>query len=178
MRDPLGMFLLRWRIRAVLPHVQGNLLDIGCGTNDLVGTFRSYGGNGTGVDVYQWGTVDCVVENSASLPFNDGEFDTVTIIGALNHIPNREEVLKEANRVLASNGKLILTMLSPHISKLWHKVRSQWDADQKERGMKEGELYGISRKDMHNLLDRTGFRVSYEHRFMFAINRLTVASIV
>ena len=39
-------WFLNARIRAVLPRVRGRLLDIGCGTNELV---RRYG-NGVGVD--------------------------------------------------------------------------------------------------------------------------------
>jgi len=86
---PVRKILLRWRVRMVLPHIRGRLLDIGCGTNLLV---RPYDGEGIGVDVYQWGDVDLVVEDSAKLPFESGEFDTVTIISAINHIPPIEEM--------------------------------------------------------------------------------------
>ena len=84
--DWIGAWLERRRIAAVLPHVRGRLLDIGCGANHLV---RGYG-NGVGADVYDWGDVDCLVEDSASLPFSDGAFDTISIVAALNHVRNRE----------------------------------------------------------------------------------------
>jgi ubiquinone/menaquinone biosynthesis C-methylase UbiE len=42
------------------------------------------------VSMSRLGSVDYVVENSAKLPFDDASFDTVTIIAALNHIPNRK----------------------------------------------------------------------------------------
>ena len=76
MKDRLGQWLLRQRIRAVMPSIRGRLLDLGCGTNQLVG---AYPGDGVGVDVHQWGGVDCVVDDSSDLPFDDGSFDTVTI---------------------------------------------------------------------------------------------------
>src|SRR3989338_7316306 len=107
MKDPLGKFLLRLRIKAALPHIHGRLLDIGCGTNVLI---KNHYPNGIGVEVYDWGTVDLVVANTAHLPFANGEFDTVAIIATLNHIPNRAEVLLEAHRVLALNGRLLITM--------------------------------------------------------------------
>lgn len=66
----------------MLPNVKGRLLDIGCGNNMLVKAW----GNEIGVDVFNWPGVDMVVEDCAKLPFTDGEFDTVTIIAALNHI--------------------------------------------------------------------------------------------
>ena len=58
MRDRIGRFVIAWRTRVVLPHIRGRLLDVGCGLNELV---KAYTGEGTGVDVYQWGDVDLVV---------------------------------------------------------------------------------------------------------------------
>jgi SAM-dependent methyltransferase len=172
MKDRLGKVLLEWRIKTVLPHIQGRLLDIGCGTNQLV---RAYKGEGVGVDVYQWEGVDYVVDNTANLPFQNQEFDTVTIIASLNHIPNRQDVLIEAHRVLKENGRVIITMIPPHISEIWHILRKPWDADQHERGMKEGEVYGLTKKEVISLLEQAGFQIDRESGFMLGINRLTIA---
>lgn len=171
MKDALGKFLVNWRVRTVLPYVKGRLLDIGCGMNELV---RLYS-NGVGVDVYQWGTVDLVVENTAELPFDDESFDTVTIIAALNHIPNRQEVLREAHRLLCVNGQIIVTMIPPHLSKIWHFFRRPWDADQKERGMVHGEVFGFTREEVQKLLTEADFDIILEKRVMFHINCVTVA---
>jgi len=172
MKDKLGKFLMNWRIREVLPHIQGRILDIGCGTNDLT---DAYAGEGIGVDVHQWGNVDLVVEDTAVLPFENGEFDTVTIVAALNHIPNRDEVLKEVYRVLKCNGIVIVTMIPPQISRIWHFLREPWDVDQKERGMKEGEVFGLTKKEMRVLLAKAGFEIDREVNFMLGINHLTIA---
>jgi len=173
MNDKLGKYLLNWRVKTVLPYIEGKLLDIGCGTNHLV---KNYSGDGVGVDVYKWDNVDLVVENTADLPYKNNSFDTVTILAALNHIPNRTEVLSEANRVLKKEGKLIITMIPPTISAIWHKIREPWDEDQHERGMKEGEVYGLTHKQIKNLLSEAGFRISYTKRFMLKINLLVVSS--
>ena len=172
MKDTLGSYLLNWRIKAVLPHIHGRLLDIGCGTNDLV---KSYEGEGIGIDVYQWGDVDLVVDDSSKLPFENETFDTVTIIAALNHIPNRHEVLVEAHRVLRPNGRIIITMIPPKISAIWHFLRSPWDADQAERQMKPGEVFGLTPGEVRNLSLEAGFDIRFERKFMFGINRITVA---
>jgi len=171
MKDRLGVLLKAWRIRAVLPHVSGELLDIGCGTNDLV---RAYG-HGVGVDVNAWEKVDVLVEDSAHLPFEAEQFDTVTIVAALNHISNRREVLAEAHRVLRPGGRLVTTMIPPTISALWHLLRHPWDADQKQRGMKQGEVYGLTRRRVRDLLGEAGFHVVREKRFMLGVNCLTAA---
>ncbi len=46
------------RVGMVLKHVRGRLLDIGCGKNRLARAYREKGGDGIGVDVYDWGNVD------------------------------------------------------------------------------------------------------------------------
>ena len=171
MNDRLGKHLLHWRIRTVRPHVRGRLLDIGCGANELV---RGYGNGSVGVDVHQWGDVDLVVPDTAKLPYEDASFDTVSILAALNHIPNRAEVLREALRVLRPGGRIILTMIPPTISQVWHFLRRPWDADQTERGMKDGEVWGLTPAAVRNLLTGAGFEIDREQRFMLGINRLTI----
>lgn len=175
MKDRLGKILLNKRIKAVLPHVSGRLLDIGCGTNSLV---KTYNGNGVGVDVFQWGGADLIVKDTSSLPFDSGSFDTITIIASLNHIPNREAVLAEAHRLLTKDGTLIVTMIPPVVSRVWHFLRKPWDADQHERGMKPGEVYGIPAKRVKQLLSQSGFNVISEEYISFpGFNRLTIAKI-
>lgn len=169
MKDPLGIFLMNWRISAVLPFIKGKLLDIGCGTNQLV---RRYG-NGTGVDVYPWENIDLLVEDTSKLPFKAETFDTITIIAALNHIPNRQDVLREVFRLLKNDGILIITMINPRISKIWHFLRSPWDADQNERGMKEGEVYGFTRQELNTLLNSSNFQIIFEKPFMLHLNLVT-----
>ncbi len=171
-KDALGRRLCAWRVRTVLPHVRGRFLDIGCGTNQLV---RSYPGDGLGVDVFQWGDVDLVVEDTAALPLDDESFDTVSIVAALNHIPNRREVLMEANRVLRRGGRICITMIPPRLSTVWHRLRRPWDADQGERQMKPGEVYGLTPNEVDGLLSGAGFGAVFSKRFMLRINRLTVA---
>jgi len=163
-RDLLGNVLREWRNRAILPHISGRLLDIACGTNKLV---RSYKGQGLGLDIFQWGDVDVVVENSSKLPFGECEFDTITIIGSLNYIPNRVEVLREVRRLLRPTGKLIVTMISPRVGKMWSLLRSPMHT--------EDGLSGLPPEEVRALLNGAGLKIASEKRFMVGMNRLTVA---
>jgi SAM-dependent methyltransferase len=172
MKDRLGSFLRDWRVRTVLPHVTGRLLDIGCHENHLV---RSYPHPGVGVDVHPWTNVDVVVEDTSKLPFADAEFGTVTIVASLNHIPNRADVLRETRRILQPEGRLIVTMIPPRVSAVWHLLRRASDDDLTERGMKPGEVYGLSARQVRKLVTEAGFDIVLERPFMFGINRLTVA---
>jgi len=169
--DKLGELLYRQRIKVVRPYIKGRLLDLGCGVNKLV---RQYG-NGVGVDVFQFGNADIILEDTSRMPFADNHFDTITMLASLNHIPNREIVLREVWRILKFDGLIIITMIPLWISILWHFLRQPWDRDQRERQIKDGEVYGLSKKQVRNLLVAAGFKIIAEKKFMFLINNLTIA---
>jgi SAM-dependent methyltransferase len=170
MHDALGEALAKRRLKAVLPHVSGRLLDVGCGSNQLV---RHYA-NGVGVDVHPWAGADVVVSDTASLEWESGSFDTITIVAALNHIPNRAAVLTECRRVLRPGGRVVITMLTPRTSRIWHWLRAPWDADQRDRGMKAGEVYGFTAAEVLDLFRRAGFTLLSQERFMLGLNRVYV----
>jgi SAM-dependent methyltransferase len=166
MHDALGEALAKRRVAAVLPHVSGRLLDIGCGSNGLV---RHYA-NGVGVDVHPWPGADMIVPDTAALGWESESFDTVTILAALNHIPNRAAVLNECRRVLRPGGRVVITMLTPRTSQIWHWLRAPWDADQRDRGMQPGEVYGFTSAQLLDMFRRAGFKLLGLHRFMLGLN--------
>jgi SAM-dependent methyltransferase len=170
MHDALGELLANRRLKAVIPHVRGRLLDLGCGSNRLV---RHYS-NGVGVDVHPWPGVDIVVSDTAALHWDSHSFDTITIVAALNHIPNRRCVLDECRRVLRPTGRVVVTMLTPRISRFWHRLRGSSDADQRERGMQPGEVYGFVSTDLIELFECAGFSLVLHRRFMLGLNGLYV----
>lgn len=157
------------RLWAVSPYLKGRLLDIGCGDNELV---RLYG-HGVGVDVYDWGGGALILPDCSRLPFPDRSFDTITILAALNHIPNRLEVLKEVYRLLAEDGRLLITMINPVISYVGHRFIWWWSED-KERGMEPGEVYGFWNKDLIALVARAGFKLALHKRFVYGLNNLFI----
>ncbi|MBN1346277.1 MAG: class I SAM-dependent methyltransferase [Phycisphaerae bacterium] len=160
------------RMEAVLSHVTGRLLDVGCGEgNELV---AAYGGGGLGVDVYPWEKTD-VLCDTRNMPLPDASFDTVTMVAVLNHIPQREVVLTECARVLRPGGKIVITMLSPLIGTIRHKM-ARWDRDQHEREMADGEAYGMTRAHVEELLGRTGFARVAHRRFLLGLNQLFVGT--
>lgn len=161
------------RTHLVLNEVKGKLLDIGCGNNALVKAYRQRGGAGLGVDVYKWQGVDQVIEDSGKLPFADSSFDSLSFVACINHIPNREKALQEACRVLNPDGLLIITNITPFLSRIWHAY-AFWDHDQHERGMAEGEVWGLTNKEMQALLTQAGFVIEKKILFSWGCNQLYV----
>jgi SAM-dependent methyltransferase len=160
------------RLRAVLPCLQGKLLDVGAGTNRLV---QAYGGPGIGVDVHDFGGGAQIVPDTRTLPFTNGSFDTVTYIACLNHIPYRLEALREGFRVLRPGGRLVATMINRFIGDIGHKI--WWYGEDRHRGgMLEGETGGLNVSEVRELLAAAGFRNVQFRRFCYGLNGLYVAT--
>jgi len=157
------------RLRVAMPWIQGRLLDIGAGHNTLVKRY----GNGVGVDAFEWGGGAIVVPDTSALPFPDASFDTVTFLACLNHIPNREQVLVEARRLLRPGGRLIATMIDPILGGVGHAI--WWYSEDKQRGgMKPGERGGLWNRDVIRMCANAGFRLVRHERFVYGMNNLHV----
>ena len=167
-------FLKDRRLKAVSQVIQGKLLDIGCGDNVLVRKYYPYG---LGVDVFNYyGQVDLVVESSAQIPLPSESFDTVTIVAALNHIPNYPATLREARRLLKPGGRIIITMPIGFPQRLWHKIAHDYDDDQVFRGIDESaERYYIPIQEIMAALQECGFEAGQRRRFLFGLNNLIMA---
>ena len=160
------------RHNIVLEHVKGKLLDVGCGENLLV---KQYG-NGVGVDVFPWKSIDALVYTT-HLPFPEKKFDTVTFMASVNHIPEdiRNKVLDEAFRVLKDDGQILITMITPKISYVGHNYLWGWrDPDIQDRGMKEGEEWGFSPKEISNVLKKSNLSIAEHKKFVYGLNHLYI----
>lgn len=168
--------LERIRIATALPYIKGRLLDIGCGYNNLVKNYKDYKeGKGIGVDVHPWPGVDQVVKNSACLDFPDKSFDTISFLASLNHIHNRDEVLKEAYRLLRPSGVLLITMIPSWIGNFWHYFSdSVWGEGKKGRTLKKGEVGGMAPSEVIKLAKEAGFVLKKRGKFMLGLNNLFV----
>ena len=96
------------------PAVGGNVLDFGCGTKPYESLF-SNATHYTGVDIEVSGhnhadsKVD-VFYDGKTLPFIDGNFDSVVSFEVFEHLFNIDEVLAEVSRVLKPGGRLLVTI--------------------------------------------------------------------
>ncbi len=101
------------------------LLDVGCGTGNLLHTLlhdplaeRLVGLDYSPVMAEKAGAkragerdthkIQVVVADSERLPFNDGAFDFVTCCNSFHHYPHQAEVIRGFRRVLKPGGRLIL----------------------------------------------------------------------
>ena len=167
---PRRMDLLEpWRHHVVLPFIRGRFLDLACGYNNLT---RGHG-SGVGADLFPWEGIDVRIGDAAQLPFRDGSFDTVSVVAALNHIPNREAALRAVMRVLRPGGRFLATMIGPRTGRIAHLIFHQDEA--RRGGMRHGEVDGIGPPEMRSMLQKAGFELEHEVPFQGGLNRLYVA---
>ncbi|AEM21046.1 Methyltransferase type 11 [Brachyspira intermedia PWS/A] len=118
----LDVFLRKYRINMVkstiIKYNDCKLLDIGCGWEArFLQSIENYISYGVGVDFKppelktdKLETIKLTLENK--LPFEDSSFDVVTMLAVLEHLTYADEILKEINRVLKKDGRLIITVPS------------------------------------------------------------------
>jgi len=164
------------RVATALKQCRGRVLDLGCGMNNLARRYRSEQGKAIGVDILPWLGAD-VVCDTTMLPFTDNYFDTVVMLACLNHIPRskREQVLREARRVLKDDGHLLITMINPVVGFFAHTIRHRYDLDQMERGMGTEEDNGLWGGEVKRLVAENGFCISQTVPFVFGLNHLYIA---
>lgn len=175
-------FIARMRFRAAYPHIRGGsrVCDVGCG---LDAAFLDYAADkiaiGVGVDDQveeglrgRWKRVRADLR--ADLPFGDGEFDHVVMLAVLEHLTEPEEVLREAHRVIAPGGSLIMTwpsaMVDPILNVLhkFHLISDEMESDEHQKRIPVDTLQAM--------LQRIGFRKFLHRHFEFGLNNLMVAS--
>lgn len=125
-------------------NIKGKTIDIGCGTKPYQNLFISTEYVGlefdTGIDNTKK-KADYFYEGKV-FPFRDREFDSAVTNQVLEHIFNPDEFLKEINRVLKPNGKLLLTV--PFV----------WDEHEQPFDFARYSSFGLKA-----LLNKNGFEV-------------------
>jgi SAM-dependent methyltransferase len=97
------------------------VLDVGCAKGALVCAFRDLGVVAFGVDVSQYAVSSApaflqpflrVVDlEHDSLPFEDGFFDFVTILGTIEYLRDHKHAIAELERVMVDGSSLLLTTI-------------------------------------------------------------------
>lgn len=116
----------RWRRRAVRdPH--GNVLDVACGTGDMVQELQKRGCLVTGVDLSEEmltiakskaPTATYMIADAEHLPFENDCFDAVTCAFGVRNFVHLEQGLGEMLRVLKPGGRMVILELATPDSKL------------------------------------------------------------
>ena len=110
----------RWKARLIaLAELRAGdrVLDLACGTGDIVFTAAGRARRGIGLDITHRmlqlasakrpGNVSLVTGDMLSLPFGDARFDVVTTGYGLRNVPDLRQAIQEIRRVLSPGGRLL-----------------------------------------------------------------------
>ncbi len=109
-----------WRRRAVR-ELQGNVLDVACGTGDMVVELMKHGCTVTGVDLSEEMMAIArkkapgatyIAADAEHLPFPDETFDAVTCAFGVRNFVHLEQGLHEMLRVLKPGGRMVILELA------------------------------------------------------------------
>lgn len=139
---------LRDAIISLAKHLNGRLLDVGCGSQPYRRYFQELDYVGLDIDTEanrQAGVADYFYDGS-HFPFADGAFDSVLCNQVLEHVFNPQEFLAEIGRVLRPGGRLLLTV--PFV----------WDEHEQPYDFARYTTFGL-----RHMFEQQGFRW-VEHR--------------
>lgn len=177
----LDHFIAKMRFRAAYPHLKAGsrVCDLGCGLEMAFLDFaEDKVAHGVGVDDQvesgthgRWQRVHADLR--ARLPFEDAQFDHVMMLAVFEHLTNPEAVLREANRILAPGGSLIMTwpaaLVDPILNVMhgFHLISDEMESDEHQKRLPVSEV--------RKMLEGVGFNDLTHRTFEMGLNNLMVA---
>lgn len=157
-----------------------NVLDLGCGAGPFIAAALEQGYvNCIGMD-YSGDILKKAVErlagrqfearlaqsNCEQIPIADQSLDMIVCLGVISYVPNREKALSEMNRILKSQGKLLITFrnfYNPIVYDPINLIRKLFGITAKSiRYEKKGDFVPgafLKPRDVRKWLESSGFRI-------------------
>jgi SAM-dependent methyltransferase len=121
----------RWtRAMRMLPSGTRRVLDLGCafgfGTRMLARDFQAIGVDAS--PVYLRRAVrarprpDYVLAAAHAVPLRNGAFDAVLLLDVIEHVPDERAVIREAARMVADGGTLVLSVPHAGLLRRWDSI--------------------------------------------------------
>jgi len=139
------------------------VLDVGCGNGTLIGALKRKGNaQALGIDISpkmidecrrKYADIDFYVTSGEKLPFENNRFDILTICCALHHLNAPGNFFREANRVLKTNGTLI-------VAEIWLPFGIRQIFNLLSPLYKAGDNKLFSHKRLKKLFTDNGFRIT------------------
>ena len=165
--------LLKYRIRTILPFVQGpSILDVGCGVGSLcralakqVETVIGLDGSSTKIsrarEINKAPNVSFVCDLFENWS-HSGKFQTITASGILEHIPNTHSFLKHCLDILSLDGRLIVVVpnalgLHKRIGKYMRLIDNFYTLTKADTA--KGHYHVFDRKQLEKEISLAGFQI-------------------
>jgi SAM-dependent methyltransferase len=168
----------KWKIISELVPLSGLLLDVGCYNCSFSGYL--HGIKYVGVDVNTQAIkearrkkIDVVLASCDFLPFKSESFDACSMIEVIEHLYFPGKAIREAQRILKPNGKLILT--TPNFANFINRVSLLIGLDIVPGLEQSQHIRFFTWKSLNGFLKRYGFELEERetHFLPFPSKRIT-----
>jgi len=171
-------FIQYWRMQVAarwIPH-GSRVLDIGCHQGEFLKMLGQKIAPSVGLDpLYQEngstrGHQFVSKEFHGGLPFEEASFDAIVLLATIEHMHEKSAIAREARRLLAKGGRVVITVPSPLVDKILSILLFLRVVD----GMSLEEHHGFSPDDLPDIFVSEGFRLQRKQKFQFGLNNLYV----
>jgi len=177
----LSRHIQKVRIRACVPFVRGDVLDLGCGDARILGLggerIKSY----CGVEFepahseklrgrFPQHTFFAANLEEDNFPF-ETMFDTVLMIALIEHIRNAERLIEQALSRLKPSGRIVITTPTPLGDRI-HTIGAHLGLFARSAIEHHVKIY--SKSDLEALAHRFNLKIEQYRTFEFGCNQLLV----
>jgi SAM-dependent methyltransferase len=138
------------KIKDLSKHINGQIIDFGCGRKPYMNLFNVKKYIGVDVEISGHDHLNSQIDvfyDGKNIPFDNNSFDSIICFEVLEHIFNPDEILIELNRILKNNGKALFS-----IPFCWNEHEIPYD-------YARYSSFGIK-----HLMEKNGFRVLEIHK--------------
>lgn len=102
-------------IKKVIPHYNGNVLDVGCGQSPYKFLLNASQAKYFGIDIvdankFDYQNSEITPFNGEDIPFDNENFEGVICTEVLEHVQNYQKLINEIFRVMKTGGTGIITI--------------------------------------------------------------------
>lgn len=170
-------FLQSWRERKVRTWLKpgARVLDVGCHQGEFLERLGSAIRDSVGLDPLARPRETATfalraVPFAEPLDFPAARFDAIVLLATLEHIRDKAPLAREARRLLAPGGRLIITVPSPRVDDIVHTLVRVGLAD----GMSLEEHHGFKPEHTEPIFCGAGLELEHHTTFQLGLNHLFV----
>jgi len=158
------------RIQEQIQEMYGVVYDLGCGTRPYEKAILEKADRYIGID---WSNTlhglhaDIVADLCQPLPIDSGVADVVVSFQVMEHLPEPENMLEEAFRILRNGGRILLT-----VPFQWWIHEAPWDYYRYTRYGLEYMFNRVGFVDVH-IKETSGFWIMWVLKFNYQTKRYT-----
>lgn len=181
----LTSYLINAREEQIAPHIQGDVLDLGCGQAQVWQRHGHRMKTYTGVErdpgqvarlraAFPDADFHCrnLDEDKLDLP---GRFDCVLMVALIEHLFNQKHVMDQVAGVLKPKGVLVLTTPTPFGNDIVHRLGARLGFFSKAAVDDHIVIYNRHRLGL--MAREVGLRVSGYHTFQMGCNQLATLTL-